>query len=354
MIAYPKSKLSDQAQYRIGLIYLKGEQYDLAVREFRRLIEKFPQSTLKVDASFGEATANYNLGRYQEAIDIYRHIADKYKEDEVAYKSIYQLGWCYYKMGKIPQAIDVFNNLAQNSKQIRLQIEAKLWLGDYYYSKGELDKAKTYFYDIIKQEPKADAAAESHYWLSNIFLSEGDVRLALEELNTVYTGYSTNYLAPQALIDEAGIYLNQNKNDEAINKAQQLLNAYSQSPLVNAAYDKIAIAYKQKKDFTKALEYYKQALQESNNDFNARIQYEIANCYESLGELDTALSDYMKVIYKYSSSAFWVAEARLKAGLIFETKGELEKAALMYEKVIELNEEHKEQAVLALEQLKKP
>jgi len=102
------------------------------------------------------------------------------------------------------------------------------------------------------------------------------------------------------------------------------------------------------------LEYYELALQDRDDDLNGKIQYEIASCYELLGEPDEALSNYMKVIYKYPSSNFWVAEARLKAGSIFEEKGELEKAALMYEKVIELNEQHKEQAILGLEKIKEP
>ncbi|RLB76785.1 MAG: hypothetical protein DRH15_12170 [Deltaproteobacteria bacterium] len=45
----------------------------------------------------------------------------------------------------------------------------------------------------------------------------------------------------------------------------------------------------------------------------------------------------MKVIYNYPESKYWVKEARLKCGEIYEAEGELHKAEKMYEKLLELD-----------------
>ncbi|MCK4518653.1 MAG: tetratricopeptide repeat protein, partial [Candidatus Omnitrophica bacterium] len=88
-------------------------------------------------------------------------------------------------------------------------------------------------------------------------------------------------------------------------------------------------------------------------DSNARIQHEIASCREAEGKMDEALDGYMKVIYKFPDSKYWVAEARLKSAGIFEDRNEWLKAKKMYEKLLELDTRHTNEVLLKLEEIRK-
>ena len=117
-------------------------------------------------------------------------------------------------------------------------------------------------------------------------------------------------------------------------------NLLSTSPeFKRDAYIKIAEGYKELKEFAKAVDAYKKAVGSKmglSQVTNAELQFDLADTYELLNKKKEAVEEYFKIPYLYPSEQSWVIKAYLRAGRIFEDKGEWEQAKTAYQKIIDL------------------
>ena len=67
-----------------------------------------------------------------------------------------------------------------------------------------------------------------------------------------------------------------------------------------------------------AIEYLKKALGTDNNEFNAQVQYEIAEALEDKGDIAAAAEEYLKIPRLYSKGTFWSVKAKLKSAQLLE------------------------------------
>lgn len=93
--AFPKSPWAERAAYEVGVSYFaSGEQeltdrapgtvvYQKAISAFERFIEKFPYSSLVVEAKFGIANCMEELNQLDSAASLYREIEATYPSPNV-------------------------------------------------------------------------------------------------------------------------------------------------------------------------------------------------------------------------------------------------------------------------------
>ncbi|UCG64257.1 MAG: tetratricopeptide repeat protein, partial [Deltaproteobacteria bacterium] len=65
---FPDSPEVELAKYRIGLSYLKGEQYEQAIEAFQALIEEYEDTEYAFKSYLGKSKAYVLLGRYDTAL----------------------------------------------------------------------------------------------------------------------------------------------------------------------------------------------------------------------------------------------------------------------------------------------
>ena len=101
---HPKSRVADDAQYRVGLCYVKT--YELlenspqkAIKAFEYLAKRYPDSDLLGDARYWKAYAHFLRKDYRRAIDEYEKFADEYPQSEFHQQSIQQIKQCRAKLG---------------------------------------------------------------------------------------------------------------------------------------------------------------------------------------------------------------------------------------------------------------
>jgi TolA-binding protein len=80
--AYPKSESAPRAQYYIGVIYERGEQYEDAVKAYDAVLERYEDSPSTRDASYGKASALMKLGKNVEAKKEFTAFVAKYPTDD--------------------------------------------------------------------------------------------------------------------------------------------------------------------------------------------------------------------------------------------------------------------------------
>ena len=88
-------------------------RFELALSEFRDLLNAYPDHELSGNALYGVGEAFYALADYDSAEVAYRGVVDSYSRSEKVPAALYKLGMSYEKMGRESEAKETFERLRQ-------------------------------------------------------------------------------------------------------------------------------------------------------------------------------------------------------------------------------------------------
>ena len=108
----------------------------------------------------------------------------------------------------------------------------------------------------------------------------------------------------------------------------------------------------ERQDYAKAIGYLKQAQTAEDTDFNAQIQYDIAECHELNNDLENAIIEYLKISYMYPQNTFWAARAELKCANLLERMQRWDQAIKVYTRLAQRKVKESEYAIKRLDWLK--
>jgi tetratricopeptide (TPR) repeat protein len=109
---FPLSEKVELVKYRIGLSYLKGEQYEQAIQAFYDLIEEYQDTEYAFKSYLGISKAYVSLKRYAMALTSLNNLITIVPDQEVIDEAYYQRGWVYLEMGVWGKAIESFEKVS--------------------------------------------------------------------------------------------------------------------------------------------------------------------------------------------------------------------------------------------------
>jgi tetratricopeptide (TPR) repeat protein len=126
---FPLSDKVEFARYRIGLSYLRGNQYKEAIQAFNALIEEYGNTGYAHKSYLGISKAYVGLKRYDVALTILTNLITIAPDQEIRDEAYYKKGWVYLEMGLWEKALESFEKIPpQNRGKYnlgRLSIELK-------------------------------------------------------------------------------------------------------------------------------------------------------------------------------------------------------------------------------------
>ncbi len=81
---FPDTENAPKAQYYMGVIYDRGEQYEDAVKAYDAVLERYPENQTTRDALYGKAVALMKLERNADAKEEFASFVKKYPTDDKA------------------------------------------------------------------------------------------------------------------------------------------------------------------------------------------------------------------------------------------------------------------------------
>jgi TolA-binding protein len=81
---FPTSESAPKAQYDMGVIFDRGEQYEDSVKAYDAVLERYPENPATRDALYGKAVALMKLDRKVEAKKEFNAFLEKYSNDDKA------------------------------------------------------------------------------------------------------------------------------------------------------------------------------------------------------------------------------------------------------------------------------
>lgn len=126
---FPLSDKVQLARYKIGLCYLRGEQYKEAIQAFNAVIEEYQDTEYALKSYLGITKAYVLLRHYDMALTSLENLITIAPDREVSDKAYYERGWVYLEMGLWEKARESFEKISPqnreryNLKQILIELK---------------------------------------------------------------------------------------------------------------------------------------------------------------------------------------------------------------------------------------
>lgn len=260
-----------------GIAYYSMAEYNKAIDEFNQALAIHVLSDLDMDILYYIGSAQMTNGSYEAAINTYNSIIAKDDKDALAYNN---RALCYKNLG------DYANSLTDYDRAISLKPDTySFYFGKYYLLQESGDEAAAN--EVLNKASEITVkTSEDQYNLAKIHYCQGEYETALSELNDGF------------------------------------VNGFKE------AYYYIGEIYRLKKDYQKAIYYYKIYLEEGEIT-TPNVYNQIAACLIKTGEYNDAIkyleqgiayhyADNMRILYRNEIivyeclGKFDIAEKKLK------------------------------------------
>ena len=109
------------------MLILKQETVDKGLKILAKFEKKFPKDPRTPEVILAHAMALEGEKRYEEAIGTFKRLMDKYPQSSEAYKGMFLLGYMYYEdMKDTDNAVEIFNSFVKTYPDSELVTSAKV------------------------------------------------------------------------------------------------------------------------------------------------------------------------------------------------------------------------------------
>ena len=156
---YPASDYLTRALYQTTLCYRRKEQPDIAQKRLKDFIQKYDWSAWADNASYDLGWVQENQKQYDEAIASYRLLTRKYRRSDLLSQAYWRIGWIQFKNKRYDDSIETFATLMKLHPKSRYAMAAHFWTAKCYERQEKPDAAKKTYYEV---------AAAKHWYYSGV------------------------------------------------------------------------------------------------------------------------------------------------------------------------------------------
>jgi tetratricopeptide (TPR) repeat protein len=114
---FPRSPRVEEARYKIGLSYLKGERYKQAIEAFEALTADYQTTEYTYKSYLGISKAYVLVKSYDMALATLTNLITIAPDREILDEAYYQKGWVYLEMGLWESAKESFEKVSPESRK---------------------------------------------------------------------------------------------------------------------------------------------------------------------------------------------------------------------------------------------
>jgi TolA-binding protein len=352
---FPKSKYLHDVKYYLAVAYFKKEDWISTQRQIVDFIKDLPQDNeFLAEAHYILALSYFNLNKYKLALEIFKKIIKNYPHQSAMIKKTEShIAKSYYKSGQVNEAVKRFKMLINKYPQSEIAQESLIWLGDHHMGISELNEAIAYYQVFINNFPGSDKISIVNYELGQALLAQEKYDEAINQFNRIKLDDDREIYAKARLII-AEIFSKELDVESALDTYQNII--LTSPEFKRDCFVNIAKVYKNRNNYSKAIEAYKSALfsdRMSSPLKDVEVQFFIGDAYELLNQHDKALEEYFKIPYLYADEISWIIKTYLRIARIFEDDEQWNEAKLTYNKIIKYQTEESKFARERLEWIKK-
>jgi outer membrane protein assembly factor BamD len=207
----PTPILPPEELYRAGETELNNRRYEEARLNFRKIVERHPNSSYAAKARFYIGEAYYREAEFDKAVKEFEGFLAFFPRHEIADLVQFRLAMSYYDQmkpveqdqGLTQKALDQFKRLVKDYPQSRYATDGL----------AKIDKCR-------------ERIAQKEVWVANYYYTQGNPSAARQRLELVLKDYSRTAVIPETLYLLAEVNFYEGKNAEAIELLRRLSADY--------------------------------------------------------------------------------------------------------------------------------
>jgi outer membrane protein assembly factor BamD len=208
----PTPILPPEELYQLGEAELEKKRYPEAREQFRKVVERHPNSSYAPRARFLIGESYYREPDFDKAAKEFEGFLAFYPRHQIADLVQFRLAMSYYDQIKpieqeqmfAQKAMDQFKKLVKEYPESRYATDAlakievcrgrlaqkEVWVAAYYMSQGNPAGARPRLEKVIKDYPRSPVIPEAMSLLADVNFSEGREREAVDLLRHLANDYS--------------------------------------------------------------------------------------------------------------------------------------------------------------------
>ncbi len=207
----PTPTLPPEELYQIGETELNNRRYDEARQNFRRIVERHPNSSYAARARFLVGEALYREGEFDKAVREFEGFLSFFPQHQIADLVQFRLAMSYYDQlkpveqdqGLTRKALEQFRKLVKEYPASRYATDGlakidicrgrlaqkELWVATYYFNQGNPSTARQRLELVLKEYPRTLVVPETLFLLAEVNFYEGRTTEGNELLRRLSVDY---------------------------------------------------------------------------------------------------------------------------------------------------------------------
>ena len=207
----PTPILPPEELYQLGETELNNRRYDEARQNFRKIVERHPNSAYAARARFLVGEAFYREGEFDKAVKEFEAFLAFFPQHQIADLVQFRLAMSYYDQmkpveqdqGLTVKAIEQFRKLVKEYPASRYATDAlgkidvcrgrlaqkELWVATYYFNQGNPSTARQRLELVLKDYPRTLVIPETLFLLAEVNFYEGKAAEGNELLRRLSAEY---------------------------------------------------------------------------------------------------------------------------------------------------------------------
>ncbi|TXC81679.1 tetratricopeptide repeat protein [Luteibaculum oceani] len=288
-----------EAQYNLGYVYYKQENFEQAKKYFRNFVtgKADISKELKSDGLIRTGDCFYVQKDYQTAADFYSRAKRLGGPDEDY--ATYQLALCQGFEGNEKAKVNTLKGFAERYSESAYAPNAVFELGDAYFKQGNNDKALETFNALVTEYPNGDLARKSLLKSGLILYRSNRVDDALNTFKRVAESYPNYRDAKEAIQRAEDIYVELGRVEEYNDWVQNLSYANISTAALDSVNYRSAENFYTKEDCENAIDAFERYLNKFKPAiFETNAHFYMAECYYRKESYDLAKEYYEKIVSK--------------------------------------------------------
>ncbi len=348
---YPDSKFTPKAKLKIGDCYFNRGNYIAAIMSYEKIIKEKPGSASAAAADYGIIQILFTQSSFSDFTARSQSFIKSYPDNPLGALVSFQLAEYYSEIEDYPNAARAFQDLAKLHAESDLADDALYKAGRIMFKAKKYADALKDFLLVFNDYPDSNLKNENNYYLANTYFELGKYLESVKHYEIVTQDMPKTDTAKEGFDRSAEAYLKVGDYSGAVNMLVKSAEMFNSDPFDRETFIRIGDILVDNEELDEAISYYEKAIDSEYKGVGVNAQMKIADTYYKMEDYETALPEYLKIIYLYKSEADYVDDAYLRIGHLYNMMGNKEKAKVIY---IRLQNEsyNEEKIIIAIEKLK--
>ena len=298
--------ITPYAQFWKGEIAYRNNKYDEAIR----YLTAYTQSGVAPQGEANAVTAKYNLGyswlkkeNYRQALGFFEQVANNVSPTSTPMQqdAYVRTADCYYMTRDFAKANTMYDKVLSSAlPQSDYALLQKAMIAGI---KSSADKIKT-LNSLTKQYPQSSLVPDVNMEVANTYMADEKFREAIPYLNTLLTAPGAESLRPKTYLRLGLCWYNIDKNKEALDNYQALVQKYPESAEADEALDNIKTIFVEEgrpNDYVELMRRSGKNISVSEAD---SLTYNAAELKYNAGDCRAAIAGYNNYLSQYANGAF--------------------------------------------------